>query len=161
MGFIIGIMHQWHDGLINRANGINGLFDSANALVTGLSVAVSMVLLMAAIAVAIYDLSTASVPLAFALATAASFFGAMPFPPFFGIPYLSIVGALVVLSWVVIVAVLLLMAAGDTVYTLVWGTPTNIKKVAPASCTVSGRSARALREVDFPILSHTAREVKE
>ena len=156
-------MHQWHDGLINSANGINGLFDSANALVTGLSVAVSMVLLMAAIAVAIYDLSTASVPLAFALATAASIPGAMPFPPFFGIPYLSIVGALVVLSWVVIVAVLLLMAAGDTVYTLVWGTPTNIKKVAPitASCTVSGRSARALRAVDFPILSHTAREVKE
>merc|ERR1711935_407503 len=31
--FIIGIMHQWHDGLINSANGINGLFDSANALV--------------------------------------------------------------------------------------------------------------------------------
>merc|ERR1712086_957418 len=43
--FIIGIMHQWHAGLIDSANGINGLFDSANALVTGLSVAVSMVLL--------------------------------------------------------------------------------------------------------------------
>merc|ERR1711935_248924 len=83
--FIIGIMHQWHAGL----------FDSANALVTGLSVAVSMVLLIAAIAVAIYDLSTASVPLASALATAASIPGAMPFPPIFSIPYLSIVGALV------------------------------------------------------------------
>merc|ERR1711935_1225698 len=76
--FIIGIMHQWHDGLIASANGINGLFDSANALVTGLSVAVSMVLSIAAIAVAIYDLSTASVPLAFTLATAATFPGAMP-----------------------------------------------------------------------------------
>merc|ERR1712021_285351 len=92
--FIIGIMHQWHDGLIASANGINGLFDSANALVTGLSVAVSMVLSIAAIAVAIYDQSTASVPLASALATAASIPGAMPFPPIFGIPYLSIVGAL-------------------------------------------------------------------
>ena len=101
--------------------------------------AVSMVLLMAAIAVAIYDLSTASVPLAFTLATAATFPGAMPFPPMFGIPYLSIVGALVVFTWVLIVAVLLLMAAGEAVYTLVWGTPINIKKVAPtvtASCTV-------------------------
>ena len=98
----------------------------------------SMVLLIAAIAVAIYDLSTASVPLASTLATAASIPGAMPFPPIFGIPYLSIVGALVVLTWVLIVAVLLLMAAGEAVYTLVWGTPINIKEVAPitASCTV-------------------------
>merc|ERR1711935_310401 len=136
--FIIGIMHQWHDGLIDSANGINDLFDSANALVTGLSVVLSMVLLVAAIDVAIYDLSTASVPLASTLATAASIPGAMPFPPMFGIPYLSIVGALVVLTWVLIVAVLLLMAAGEAVYTLVWGTPINIKKVAPitASCTV-------------------------
>merc|ERR1712194_16884 len=52
--FIIGIMHQWHDGLIDSANGINDLFDSANALVTGLSVVLSMVLLVAAIDVAIY-----------------------------------------------------------------------------------------------------------
>merc|ERR1711935_442542 len=136
--FIIGIMHQWHDGLIDSANGINDLFDSANALVTGLSVVLSMVSLVAAIDVAIYDLSTASVPLASTLATAASIPGAMPFPPIFGIPYLSIVGALVVLTWVLIVAVLRLMAAGEAVYTLVWGTPINIKKVAPitASCTV-------------------------
>merc|ERR1712085_209565 len=94
-------------------------------------------------AVAIYDLSTASVPLAFTLATAVSIPVAMPYPPIFGIPYLSIVGALVVFTWVLIVAVLLLMAAGEAVYTLVWGTPINIKKVAPinASCTVwVGRS---------------------
>ena len=151
--FIIGIMHQWHDGLINSANGINGLFDSANALVTGLSVAVSLVLSMAAIAVAIYDLSTASVPLAFTLATAATFPGAMPFPPMFGIPYLSIVGALVVLTWVVILAVLLLMAAGESVYTLVWGTPINIKKVAPITAlhTVSGHSARAVDNLPYSL----------
>merc|ERR1711935_841449 len=151
--FIIGIMHQWHDGLIESANGINGLFDSANALVTGLSVAGSMVLSIAAIAVAIYDQSTASVPLAFTLATAASIPGAMPFPPMFGIPYLSIVGALVVLSWVLIVAVLLLMAAGEAVYTLVWGTPINIKKVAliTALHTVSGRSARAVDYLPYSL----------
>ena len=138
-------MHQWHDGLINSANGINGLFDIANSLVEFLSIPVSMVITAiavavwsSAIAVAIYDLSTASVPLASTLATAASIPGAMPFPPMFGIPYLSIVGALVVLTWVLIVAVLRLMAAGEAVYTLVWGTPINIKKVAPitASCTV-------------------------
>merc|ERR1712085_24900 len=142
--FIIGIMHQWHDGLI----------DSANGLVTGLSVAVSMVLSIAAIAVAIYDLSTASVPLAFTLATAASIPGAMPFPPMFGIPYLSIVGALVVLTWVLIVAVLLLMVAGEAVYTLVWGTPINIKKVAPtitALHTVAGRSARAVDYLPYSL----------
>merc|ERR1712085_118759 len=158
----IGIMHQWHDGLIDSANGINGLFDDANALVTGLSVAVSMVLLIAAIAVAIYDLSTASVPLASALATAASIPGAMPFPPIFGIPYLSIVGALVVSSWVLIVAVLRLMAAGEAVYTFVWGTPINIKKVAPITAlhTVAGRSARAVDYLPY-ILSHTACEVKD
>merc|ERR1711935_1221459 len=151
--FIIGIMHQWHDGLINSANGINGLFDDANALVTGLSVVVSMVLLIAAIALAIYDLSTASVPLASTLATAASIPGAMPFPPIFGIPYLSIVGALVVLTWVLIVAVLRLMAAGKAVYTLVWGTPINIKKVAPITAlhTVAGRSARAVDYLPYSL----------
>ena len=160
--FIIGIMHQWHDGLINSANGINGLFDSANALVTGLSMAVSMVLSIAAIAVAIYDLSRASVPLAFTLATAAAFPGAMPFPPTFGIPYLSIVGALVVLSWVLIVAVLLLMAAGEAVYTLVWGTPINIKRKLRLSprCTPCRGTAPAQSTI-FPILSHTACEVKD
>merc|ERR1711935_1223353 len=151
--FIIGIMHQWHDGLIASANGINALFDSANALVTGLSVVLSMVLLVAAIDVAIYDLSTASVPLASTLATAASIPGAMPFPPIFGIPYLSIVGALVVLTWVLIVAVLLLMAAGEAVYTLVWGTPINIKKVAPITAlhTVAGRSARAVDYLPYSL----------
>merc|ERR1712085_8613 len=151
--FIIGIMHQWHDGLIDSANGINDLFDSANALVTGLSVVVSMVLLVAAIDVAIYDLSTASVPLASTLATAASIPGAMPFPPIFGIPYLSIVGALVVLTWVLIVAVLRLMAAGKAVYTLVWGTPINIKKVAPRKSphTVAGRSARAVDYLPYSL----------
>merc|ERR1712021_149212 len=152
--FIIGIMHQWHDGLIESANGINGLFDSANALVTGLSVAVSMVLSIAAIAVAIYDQSTASVPLAFTLATAASIPGAMPFPPMFGIPYLSIVGALVVSSWVLIVAVLRLMAAGEAVYILVWGsTPINIRKVAPITAlhTVAGHSARAVDYLPYSL----------
>merc|ERR1711935_738770 len=151
--FIIAIMHQRHDGLIDSANGLNGLFDSANALVTGLSVVLSMVLLVAAIDVAIYDLSTASVPLASTLATAASIPGAMPFPPMFGIPYLSIVGALVVLTWVLIVAVLLLMAAGKAVYTLVWGTPINIKKVAPITAlhTVAGRSARAVDYLPYSL----------
>ena len=123
----IGIMHQWHRGIINSANGINGLFDTANDLVTGLSMASSMALSMAAMAVAFYDKGWY---LALTLAMAAILPAAMPCPPVLGIPYLSIVGAFVVLSWVTIVTVLLLMLARDWVRVMVWGTPIKIKKMA-------------------------------
>ena len=125
--FIIGAKHKWHSGIINSANGINGLFDSANDLVNGLSMASSMALSMAAMAVAVYDKGW---HLALTLAMAAFFPAAMPCPPVLGIPYLSIVGAFVVLSCVTIVAVLLLMVARDWVHVMVWGTPIKIKKMA-------------------------------